>query len=193
MNRREMFAGALASALGGIVVPPSHAGGQSKGLEWMLDTFGEAMVASEIASIIDMEDLRRRLNKRKNKDRRHKITRQRRENNNDTVLYRGPVLWGDLYMEQYRVVRGRARKVASGFTRRAMWVGDVYLPSGTKFVMDLRHNIVTPMVEIILTKDGGYRLHLWNFKGEFWGNKAFKFDSCVDEEDLFNIQENMEV
>ena len=197
INRRQALADSLMGVLGistAIPDPTEH-----RGLDWMIDTFGEQAVAEAIARKggLDVSALRKELRQAEKRYKRHVETRRRRERNRDTVLFRGPVSWGCLDPSTHRVVRSRTHRVAVMSIREDLSLGPDVISAGSRVVIDLRNGIPEhPMCELVETSDGSRRIHLWGFRGEFDPARGRSFATIKnhqpDDDLLYEIQESIE-
>jgi hypothetical protein len=199
MTRRRAFADTLLTALGLEAAAPEAPAPEHRGLDWMLDLWGEDRVTAAFLRVGgDMAALRKELRREEKRAMRHAETRRRRERNGDTVLYRGPALWGDLSPDRWREVRNRAnRRVAVIASERDLMLGRFPVPAGSRILIDLRHGMpARAMVELVRTQDDRMRLHIWGFKGEIDADRAPAFalpgTGLPDEDELFAIQDRLE-
>ena len=199
MTRRRAFADTLLAALGLGATAPANPSPDHRGLDWMLATFGEQAVTDAIVRIgADMTTLRRELRRSEKREMRHTETRRRRKTNRDEILYRGPALWGDLTPDRWREIRNRCnRRVAVIASERDLMLGSHSIPAGSRILIDLRRGMPeAAMCELVRTRDGSTRLHIWGFKGEIDPTRAPAFvlsgSGLPDEDELFRIQEEME-
>ena len=182
MTRRRAFADTLLAALGLGATAPANPSPDHRGLDWMLATFGEQAVTDAIVRIgADMTTLRRELRRSEKREMRHTET-----------------LWGDLTPDRWREVRNRCnRRVAVIASERDLMLGSHSIPAGSRILIDLRRGMPeAAMCELVRTRDGSTRLHIWGFKGEIDPTRAPAFvlsgSGLPDEDELFRIQEEME-
>jgi hypothetical protein len=196
MTRREAFSQSLLRALGITAAVPAK--DQRSKLERLLDHYGEDAVGRELAQMVDLKELDRRLGRIRNREHRHADARRRRENNRDIVLYRGPADWGDLAPERWLEVKTKCRhRVAVLRLERDIELAGRTVTAGAKVVIDMRHGLpAMPMCEIVQTYNESTRLHIWGRKELRQSDiavPAFTFREPASEEELFSIQERLEV
>lgn len=209
MTRRQSFAAVLGSVLGPAALAPAPSGGKSP-LIWMLDTYGDDAVAEAFSRLmaergsITLRELRKDLFRTARREGRQAVTRQRRERNADEVLIRAPVEWGDLTVAHFREVRNRCRRrMAVLSTNWDLSLGEHSIPAGSRVLIDMRAGDIpaTPICELVRTRDGSIRCHLWPFRGQIDREvRSFTIPvreiprgkSSHSEADLFSIQEEME-
>jgi hypothetical protein len=173
MTRRQMFADSLLGALG-IAPVASEGPGRPDSLEWLMDRYGETTVAQQVATMVDMQELRRRVRATAQRERRQSESRHRREVNEDVVLYRGPALWGDLDFAGREVQNRYHRRVQVGTTPTNLCLGQHQIPAGSKILVDCRHGMPMQLSAEIVQSRQGVRLHLMPWKGSLDPTRPLK-------------------
>lgn len=131
--------------------------------------FGASNVIEEIArrmGDIDLNDVRRELNRVQKQNKRHAAASDRRMKHTDNVIVRSRCTLS----EDVKSIICSAKLVESNVTgrdllctatRQNLYFKDIVIPEGSRLLVDLRRTLVDPGIEIVKTDDGRTRLHLW--------------------------------
>lgn len=184
MTTRRNFLGAALTALTGTAVysqveatladdelPADDVG---KLLRW-IDIYGAEAVATEIVAVgrLDLQEIKRRLNRQQRRDRRHADRAKRRERHaGDEVLYRGPLRLWQRY-GTHAVLSSHRHIVHVTETDVEHVIADigvagqdasrsVSIPAGSRLLIDARRGMSDVMAtEVVRTARGVIRWHLW--------------------------------